>query len=501
MARRDSLLVTTPAHWHSEPIRGAGAWAPSQRPEQAGKVNARAAFLECVEEPALRSPVFRLPRTRRLPLLVALIAILALPTCTKSTRSEGISACLNQETRTACSGNWEQTGLLGPGSLASVFQNPSHPSRLAINSSNRSGVVLWNADQGIIERTLPGIADAGWSGDGSRLVTPGPDDTINIWNPDTGQLLATIPFHGTMAWSPDGIQLAIISLQDDAISIWRTDQSVLVQTIHTMHIGPVATVAWSPDGTRLVSTGAGTRACDTCPYVPDETLKVWDSSSGALVLNIQAAHDWTVFGASWSPDSRRLASTSIGAETKIWNVDTGALIHRLVGVTGAARALWSPDGAFILVSYDAYGAADVWNVDLGALINRFASPTHLHRLQWSPDSSLILVAGRYLGPDDFLSIQRATTNEVVHSIQWPNRGLLVAGWSGPSQLVTASNDQLVRVWNAESGEVLRTLDGYVSAIQSLAWAPTADQVVFASANDVFVADARSGEIIRRLPGV
>ena len=84
------------------------------------------------------------------------------------------------------------------------------------------------------------------------------------------------------------------------------------------HDGPVASVAWSADGQRLASGGL------------DNTVKVWDTQSGACVLSLEG-HGNRVASVAWSADGQRLASGSGDRTIKLWDALSGKEIATLVG--------------------------------------------------------------------------------------------------------------------------------------------------------------------------
>jgi WD40 repeat protein len=73
----------------------------------------------------------------------------------------------------------------------------------------------------------------------------------------------------------------------------------------TGHTGTVFSVAWSPDGKRIAS-GSG-----------DHTVKVWDASTGKIVLTY-SDHSDRVNTVAWSPDGKYIASGSFDNTVKVW---------------------------------------------------------------------------------------------------------------------------------------------------------------------------------------
>ena len=78
----------------------------------------------------------------------------------------------------------------------------------------------------------------------------------------------------------------------------------------TGHYDSVRACAWSPDGQRLLS-GSG-----------DNSLKVWDASSGECLLTL-SGHSFLVRACAWSPDGQRLLSGSDDNSLKVWDASSG----------------------------------------------------------------------------------------------------------------------------------------------------------------------------------
>jgi eukaryotic-like serine/threonine-protein kinase len=228
-----------------------------------------------------------------------------------------------------------------------------------VTASGDNTAKVWDARSGALVLTLTGhapgdfgagILSASFSPDGSRIVTGGADATAKVWDARTGAEILTLRGHTesvfSARFSPDGEHIVTAS-HDKTAKVWDARSGALVLTL-TGHTGWISSASFSPDGARIV----------TASY--DQTAKVWDARSGALVLTLNRHTSW-ITSASFSPDGARIVTSSGDNTAKLWDARSGALVLTLKGHTrGVTCVSFSPDGSRIVTGcVDA--TANVWD--------------------------------------------------------------------------------------------------------------------------------------------
>ena len=113
----------------------------------------------------------------------------------------------------------------------------------------------------------------------------------------------------------------------------------------------------------------------------DKTLVWWNPDKGEVVRTI-LAHDGWVRDLIATPDGSKLISVGDDMFVKVWDTDTGKLLHKLEGhavltpqghVTALYALAISPDGQFI-ASGDRIGDVRVWSLADGKQVGQFQVP-------------------------------------------------------------------------------------------------------------------------------
>ncbi|MCA9160656.1 MAG: PD40 domain-containing protein, partial [Planctomycetales bacterium] len=111
-------------------------------------------------------------------------------------------------------------------------------------------------------------------------------------------------------------------------------------------------------------------------------------------------HPQRVTDAALSPDGSQVATTCGDGMLRIWQVDTGRLLHQLGPHINAAESVaYSPAG-YLLSSGDKEGVVYLWDAETGDQI--YATEEHqggAESIAWSPDGRLLAVGIRYEGVD------------------------------------------------------------------------------------------------------
>ena len=118
----------------------------------------------------------------------------------------------------------------------------------------------------------------------------------------------------SVAFSHDSTRLASASW-DNTVKMWDASSGACLQTLEG-HSELVNSVAFSHDLTRLASTS------------DDSTVKVWDASSGACLQTFED-HSKSVTSVAFSHDSTRLAWASWDCTVKMWDASSGACLLTL----------------------------------------------------------------------------------------------------------------------------------------------------------------------------
>ena len=85
------------------------------------------------------------------------------------------------------------------------------------------------------------------------------------------------------------------------------------------HTGAVRSVCFSPDGKTVVSAGA------------DETVRIWNVESGEVLQKL-LGHTREVWLATFSPGGERIVTASWDRTVRIWETESGDELRKMEGV-------------------------------------------------------------------------------------------------------------------------------------------------------------------------
>ena len=142
-----------------------------------------------------------------------------------------------------------------------------------------------------------------------------------------------------MAWSPNGKLLASASY-DGSVRLWAYGPAQAVAVLRDTEAGTPISVSWAPNSSRV--------ACGT---LGGYTL-IWNATTGKQLAKWSGPpmvgrgkggrNPFAVWGVSWSPDGRTLASTRYDDLVQLW-MSRVVLRDRVAKERFAANGIaWSP---------------------------------------------------------------------------------------------------------------------------------------------------------------
>ncbi len=261
-------------------------------------------------------------------------------------------------------------------------------------------------------------------------------------------------YSDSMAFSPDGKALALMenwreeNWDEPLVRVWRTDTGDDWRTFRGHTGSSIRSVTFSPNGKFLATGGV------------DNTVRLWKVESGEL-LHTLVGHTDKVNSVKFSPNGKFLASGSRDETVKLWKVDGGEEFYTLPKHNNKVIALkFSPNGDFLLS-----GSRDctikLWKVESGEHLHTFEwnsiySSYSIHHINFSPDNQFLAIFN-HSGNDmngDLWSIENRELckkfeghKDIVCSVQFSPDG---------KRLASSSREGTVKLWNTESGKIVHT---------------------------------------------
>jgi WD40 repeat protein len=264
------------------------------------------------------------------------------------------------------------------------------------------------------------------------------------------------------------------------------------------HEGSVLSAAFSPDGKRIVTSS------------DDKTARLWAAETGKPIGQSLIGHANAVLSAAFSPDGKRIVTASRDWTARLWDAETGKPINELLGepsgeplkgyAGGVHSAAFSPDGTRIVTaSWD--NTVRLWDAKT---VKPISEPLIGHAnavvtAAFSPDGKLIVTASW----DNTARLWDAETGKPIGEALTGHKGSVLSAEFSPDgkRIVTASADRTARLWDAETGKPIgEPLTGHAEDVESAAFSPDGKRIVTASLDKTArLWDAETGKLIGEPP--
>jgi WD40 repeat protein/transcriptional regulator with XRE-family HTH domain len=249
--------------------------------------------------------------------------------------------------------------------------------------------------------------------------------------------------------------------QGDA-AIEAAVRTTLPTKIITPDGGPLAAVAYTPDGSRIILG------------LQDGMIHIWDVASSRIIGSIRA-HEREVYKLYVTSDGSQVLSTGTDLVARLWDLASQSLVHEFAqGATLLGAAAVAPDGSTIMANSET-GVRE-WDRRSGALLRTLPAGADVLSLAISPDSRY-LAAG---GLDGRLVLWDRVSGEAMMTYAAFDAGVEDIAFTPDGRRLLATGDLEMRLYERDSGALLRTMRGHTGAIPELALSLEGTRVATAS---------------------
>ena len=293
-------------------------------------------------------------------------------------------------------------------------------------------------------------------------------------------------------WSPRGDLVATCyGAGDHSVRLW--DRNGNLQRVLLPPYGKISSLSFSHDGTLLAG------GIESAPN--RGAIIVWEVATGLTraVISVRDSRGMAAF----SPVDHELALREHGDALTLLNLDSGR--YRTFGGQKFMRMAWAPDGRSLFTG-NAEGEPAVWRPAAGAGPTRLETPDGkegtmwIECVSWSPDGKWIAAADAPL-----VRVWNAETRALHRSIETSFSGISTVAWSRDNRRLMVSGLGDDAWWIVDALEGTRIVQ--VKALQTLratnpvAWSPDETEVATwdFTANGLIFCDPSSGKTHRRGP--
>ena len=235
---------------------------------------------------------------------------------------------------------------------------------------------------------------------------------------------------------------------------------------------------------------------------PDNAQLAVATDIGVWLYNVQTGteialltgHTERVNSVAYSPDGKTLASGS-GREIRLWDPSTQEHKTTFVDQGGTSLA-YSPDGRTLVVArWETIDLVDAQTGERQLSLSEHTSPVEF--LAFSSDGKKLASASGW-DEDKAVRLWNARTGKLLRTLTGHERGLhsLVFSPNG-NTLVGGARDGTIRVWNPNTGKTQRTLEDWSD---SLAYSPDGKKIAISQGGHLLLLNANTGVLQQTLLG-
>jgi WD40 repeat protein/DNA-directed RNA polymerase subunit F len=392
-------------------------------------------------------------------------------------------------------------GFVAQQAFNHVAEGPLHEAaKRFLPNSGHLLTRMWTASDRIhpkpaLLRTLEGhkksLSSMSITPDGRWAVSGSDDKALRLWALETGQCVRTFEAEmdrqGGVGITSDG-RWAVSGSWDNTLRVWDLETGHCPFAL-AGHTSPVTNVTITPDGRRAVS-GSG-----------DNTLRVWDLVTGAC-LRVLKGHSGKVNCVSMTPDGRQVVSGSDDKTLRVWDLETAQCLRTLEGHTGWVRSVSvTPDGRRAVSGGD--DKTVVWDLKTGKRGTWLGSTSGVNSVSLTPDGRrmVIGVSGAYRSTDQTVQVWDLETRECLRVLEGFAGLVKDVGVTADGRCaVSGGTDATLRVWDVEMGICPQAGEPQKYQITGLAATPDGSRVVSENLDSLRVWDVETGTCVRVLKG-
>ena len=333
---------------------------------------------------------------------------------------------------------------------SSVVFSPDGKS--VVYGCNDGKIVKWNFKDNIIssfQGHRNGIHFVDVSPNGKQMVSTSFNE-IKIWDMENGVCVDSLKQHSayvnTAFFSHNGKYIVTAS-KDKTVKMWNVIGGEPIKNYDSFY-DEVITASFSPDDKRIVSASGKTIKILDVPEEP-----VFDYGKERFVSYLE-----TIF--STNLQGTKLLTIGVDDSIKVWDIDTQTLIATMEGKCSTFRVntlLFSDDEKYV-ISASVDKTIKVWDALTGKEKKRIDCDDAVYSAVISPDGNC-LIATLY---DRTIRMWKTSTWEEIPFNTNMNNSFSFASVSSKSNLLAATNNDDIFVWNLQTNKIITSISMYTA---------------------------------------